>query len=204
MYIETLFGHQDSITDIDALSNQVCVTSGGRDKTVRNWKIEDESQLIFNAKDLGGNVDSIACVSDSLFVSGSDSGSISLWETGKKKPLFTKTFTHGKGTHESIINDEIISVGYCNWITSLASLPNTDLFASGSCDGKIRFYKISKDRKSFTELFQQDANGFVNSLSFFKKDDQVFLVACLGMEHKMGRWWRVKDAKNCVVVYKLG
>ncbi|GAA5872117.1 hypothetical protein JCM3774_002279 [Rhodotorula dairenensis] len=46
-YIETLFGHQDSILSIDALRGEMAVTAGGRDKTVRFWKVMEESQLVF-------------------------------------------------------------------------------------------------------------------------------------------------------------
>lgn len=48
-YIETLFGHQDKIYDLAVLKNEVAVTAGGRDKTLRFWKIKDESQLVFRA-----------------------------------------------------------------------------------------------------------------------------------------------------------
>lgn len=48
-YIETLFGHQDKIYDIAVLRNELAVTAGGRDKTVRYWKIKDETQLVFRA-----------------------------------------------------------------------------------------------------------------------------------------------------------
>ena len=43
------FGHQDRITGIDAGYRERAVTSGGRDGTVRVWKIVEESQLVFNA-----------------------------------------------------------------------------------------------------------------------------------------------------------
>ncbi|CEQ39458.1 SPOSA6832_00967 [Sporobolomyces salmonicolor] len=46
-YIETLFGHQDCIQSIDALRGELAVTAGGRDKTVRYWKVMEESQLVF-------------------------------------------------------------------------------------------------------------------------------------------------------------
>ncbi|GAA5904054.1 hypothetical protein JCM6882_003813 [Rhodosporidiobolus microsporus] len=46
-YIETLFGHQDQIQSIDALRGELAVTAGGRDKTVRYWKVTEESQLVF-------------------------------------------------------------------------------------------------------------------------------------------------------------
>lgn len=46
-YIETLFGHQDCIQSVDALRGELCATAGGRDKTVRFWKVAEESQLVF-------------------------------------------------------------------------------------------------------------------------------------------------------------
>jgi ribosomal RNA-processing protein 9 len=46
-YVETLFGHQDIIVGIDALRSENAVTAGSRDKTLRFWKIVEESQLVF-------------------------------------------------------------------------------------------------------------------------------------------------------------
>ena len=46
-YVETLFGHQDCVTSIDALRGEFAITSGGQDRTVRFWKIIDETQLVF-------------------------------------------------------------------------------------------------------------------------------------------------------------
>lgn len=86
-YIETLFGHQDQITDIDTLARERCVTTGGRDKTARMWKIVEESQLVFRGgatvkeKDGSGKVryaegclDRIALVDEDMFLTGGDSG----------------------------------------------------------------------------------------------------------------------------------
>lgn len=42
------FGHQDAITALDSLSRERCVTAGGRDRSVRVWKIAEESQLVFH------------------------------------------------------------------------------------------------------------------------------------------------------------
>lgn len=48
MLILHSFGHQDVITGLDSLSRECCVTAGGRDRTVRVWKIAEESQLVFH------------------------------------------------------------------------------------------------------------------------------------------------------------
>jgi ribosomal RNA-processing protein 9 len=46
-YVETLFGHQDTVLSMDALRSETVVSVGARDKSVRFWKIVDESQLVF-------------------------------------------------------------------------------------------------------------------------------------------------------------
>lgn len=43
---DTLYGHQSPILAIDALSKERCITSGA-DRTVRLWKIVEDSQLLF-------------------------------------------------------------------------------------------------------------------------------------------------------------
>lgn len=87
-YIETLFGHQDQITDIDTLGRERCVSTGGRDKTARVWKIVEESQLVYRGgiatKNpdqqsnrplyVEGSLDCIAQIDESMFVTGGDSG----------------------------------------------------------------------------------------------------------------------------------
>jgi len=52
VYVETLFGHQDKILAIDSLSKERCLTCGARDRSVRLWKIIEESQLLFNGTHL--------------------------------------------------------------------------------------------------------------------------------------------------------
>jgi len=47
-YVETLFGHQDTVLGLDALRAETAVSVGGRDKTVRFWKIVEETQMVFN------------------------------------------------------------------------------------------------------------------------------------------------------------
>lgn len=46
-YVETLFGHQDTVLSMDALRGETVISVGARDKSVRFWKIVDESQLVF-------------------------------------------------------------------------------------------------------------------------------------------------------------
>lgn len=71
-YVETLFGHQDACTSIDALSRERCLTSGGRDRTLRLWTILEESHLVYR----GGlaPIETARFINEDHFVSGADDG----------------------------------------------------------------------------------------------------------------------------------
>uniref|UniRef100_H2YCW4 Uncharacterized protein n=1 Tax=Ciona savignyi TaxID=51511 RepID=H2YCW4_CIOSA len=184
-YVETLYGHQDSVTACDSLIRERCVTAGGRDGTIRIWKIVEESQLVFHGHT--GSIDCVKFINEEQMISGSDDGSIALWGMMKKRPLVLIKNAH-------TLKDSSREV----WITSVASLRNSDLVATGSSDGFIRLWKCGD--KSLSPLFEIAVDGFVNDLAFVNNST---LVAAVGQEHKLGRWWRLKDSKNVAMIIPL-
>ncbi|XP_011676652.2 U3 small nucleolar RNA-interacting protein 2 isoform X1 [Strongylocentrotus purpuratus] len=194
-YVETLFGHQDAITGIDSLTRDRSITSGGRDNSIRVWKVLEESQLIFNGH--SGSIDCVKLINEDHFISGSEDGSIAVWSVMKKKPLSITRNAHPGpvGTSEGSNTKE-------NWISCVAALQGTDLVASaGSKDGTIRFWQCSEGYKTLSPTFQVTMEGFVNAMQF--SSDGTFLVAGVGQEHRLGRWWRLKEAKNSIVIVRL-
>lgn len=188
-YVETLYGHNSPVTSIDSLSRERAVSSGGRDRSIHIWKIPEDSQLLFYGH--GGSIECVSLVNEGNFFSGADDSSVCLWSVLKKKPLVTKQHAHGTTAgHKSE-----------DWISAVAALHYSDLVASGSKDGFVRLWKCGANFKSLIPLFEVPVKGFVNSLRFSKNGD--FLVAGVGQEHRLGRWWRVKDAKNGWVVIPL-
>ncbi|CAH0579210.1 unnamed protein product [Chrysodeixis includens] len=183
-YVETLFGHQSPITSIDALTRDRAITAGGRDSTVRIWKIAEESQLIFNGPI--GSLDEVKLLDEEHFVSGSDNGSLCIWSVLKKKPLCTVTEAHG--TENEVPR----------WITSLATLLNSDVFASGSYDFNIRLWRVCDQYRKIMPILSVKVSGCVNSMQFTSDGSQLY--AAVGQEHKTGRWFKFGSAKNGLLV----
>jgi len=89
-YIDTFYGHTDEVTCLVSGKKEKALT-GGNDFTCRVWKVVDQTQLLYKAHE--GYVDSVAYLNDELFVSGSQDGSIAVWNSGKKK-----THRHSKSS----------------------------------------------------------------------------------------------------------
>ena len=184
------FGHQDSVSCITSGISCDFLTGGGRDGSVRLWRTTDEVQLVFNHSQ-GAFIEVIDKINAELFVTVSDKGQISLWSTRKKTPICHKWNAHGVDP----INDSP------RWITAMAICHSSDLVATGSNDGFVRLWKVDQKSKSVSEVNQLEIVGFVNDLKFSR--DGSFLMAAVGQEHRLGRWSRLKEAKNQLICIPL-
>ena len=120
--------------------------------------------------------------------------------------------------------------GIARWVTSLGVLPCSDLVASGSSDGVVRLWEVrrrapprflrsdattSGAKTNLVRLSQADRGearsppalrevaeialpGFVNGLAIARTGR--FLLCATGQEHRLGRWERVRGARNAVFV----
>ncbi|CAI5745609.1 unnamed protein product [Peronospora destructor] len=179
-YIETLFGHQSEVNALDSLYKER-VVSCGRDRSVRVWKIPEETQLVFYGN--SGSMDCVKMITDEYYVTGGDDGSLSLWFNGRKKPVCVISNAHnGK------------------WISSVAVMPRTDLVASGSSDGQIRLWQADLQGRTLIPVSSIPMEGFVNALCFDLR--ARFLLAGVGQEHRLGRWEKLK-VKNGIAIIAL-
>jgi ribosomal RNA-processing protein 9 len=120
--------------------------------------------------------------------------SISLWDVNRKKPVFTYPIAHGINEHESE-SEGVIGTPY--WITALTTLPYSDLFASGSWDGYVRLWKIAENNRSFKQVGQIPVAGVVNDLQLLTTTAKITMLGVgVGQELSLGRWIRMKNAKN--------
>ncbi|KAG2134111.1 WD40 repeat-like protein [Suillus clintonianus] len=158
-----------------------------------------------------GSIECVALIDETTFVSGGDTGSICLWNTQKKKPVYTQTLCHG--FHEVQSSTEGL-VRTPRWITAVASLRYSDMFVSGSWDGEVRLWKLDQKLRSFSLVGSIPAPGVVNSLQLlvlprgaldnapWREKEQrpptkspvqpALLVVGLGQEHRLGRWLSLK------------
>lgn len=108
-----------------------------------------------------GSIDCVAFIDEATFLSGGDSGAIRLWSNNKKKAVYTHGLAHG--LHETHSETEGI-IRSPRWITALAVLRYSNVFASGSWEGIIRLWKLNGQNRSFSPLATIPAPGVINSL----------------------------------------
>ncbi|KAI8319994.1 WD40 repeat-like protein [Martensiomyces pterosporus] len=179
-------------------------------------KIQEHSELI---KKLASeqtefheeSIDAVAMVDEETYVTGSDSGALSLWSVHKKKPVFIQHVAHG--VQEDFVNDD----GYRTatrprWITALAAVPFTDLLVSASSDGFVRMWRMRPGKTQGFDLVNAiPVPGFVNGLAvremsasgdILSNRKDLILAVAIGQEPRLGRWAKEK-ARNAVKVFHL-
>ena len=187
-YVETLYGHQEAITALDALGQDLLL-SASEDRTVRLWKVAEETQLLF-ANGHGAPVDACAMLHTECFASGAQDGSLTLWSAKRKRYLATVPLAHGSA----------LWGGPC-WISALASPAYSDVLISGSCDGHVRFWHADEAERQLAPLCSAPVPGFVNALSVAPSGK--FVACAVGQEHRLGRWFKVPAARNSLCLIAM-
>jgi ribosomal RNA-processing protein 9 len=185
-FVEALYGHQAEINAVDALYRDRAVTVSN-DRSLRMWKIPEETQLVLKGHHKA-SLDCVAMIDEVHFVAGSQDGAMSLWHTSKKKPLAYVSNAHGSPT---------------NWITSLASIHNTDVVVSGSNDGWVKLWQADCDKRTLgpEPVGKYKVPGFVNGLACGSSGRVI--LAATGQEHRLGRWERDAKGRNGIHVARL-
>lgn len=197
LYTETLYGHQGPIT---ALSCHLLgrPLSTGRDRTLRAWKISDESHLIFRGGSKATAADCVASIKDDWCLTGHEDGAVSLWFTEKKKPVSYLE-------REDYCDESEIGASRGTSIVCADALRGSDLAMTGSNDGVLRLWQLktgkSVDDRGIVPLARIPVHGFVNGVAIGPKGR--FCVAAIGQEHRLGRWDRVAKAKNRFAIISL-
>jgi len=179
-YVTTCFGHIDSITDLDCFRKERAVTAG-LDKSIRLWKIPEQSQLVFSGAEAQ---ECVAMLTDEYWVSGGIYGSLHLWNIRKKKPVFTLKNIHGSNST----------------ISSIATVPYSDIIATGSGTGQIKLWRWLKSERKLQHFKDMNLPGWINQLKFSRSGN--YMVAAVGRDQKLGRWLPL-NVRNAVVTYNF-
>ena len=103
---------------------------------------------------------------------------------GSGRPTSSHTGSHGTDATN----------GEPRWVSALATKNNSDTVVSGSRDGYIGIWAVGEGFRSLKQVGQVSLSGFVNCLSISACGG--WLVAGVGQEHRLGRWWRDSSVKN--------
>jgi ribosomal RNA-processing protein 9 len=65
----------------------------------------------------------------------------------------------------------------------------------------LRLWKCGDGFKNLIPKLSIPVVGFVNSICF--TPDGSHVIVGVGQEHRLGRWWRIKEARNSILVIPL-
>lgn len=172
-----------------------------------------------------GSLECVSMLDDEHWVTGSDGGVLAVWNMMRKKPIYSLPNAHGRclpllgdrifdsQSVDSLLtelSDQQSELLYQHqqqpssnplWVTAVACMPYSDLLASGSRDGLIRLWRVRRDQRLLEPFMTVECPGFINALQF--SADGRFLVAAVGQEHRLGRWTRLREARNGLRVFEL-
>ncbi|EPE05727.1 small nucleolar ribonucleoprotein complex [Ophiostoma piceae UAMH 11346] len=217
--------------------------TGGSDR--KNKPASDAAPVDRNSLAHEGSMDRVAMIDDELFVTGSDNGALALWSTQKKKPLSVIPRAHGidaalsgREKYDAALADPTSAASQANpppapqprWITALRTIPYSDVVFSGSWDGCVRVWRLSKDKRKLEPVCALGAgaadsqastsssaasssspsfsiHGVVNDIAAFERGergrDGLSVVVAVGQQHRLGRWGQTDGARNGAVVFEI-
>lgn len=135
-YIETLFGHQDTVVGIAGgleVKQESCVSVGARDRTARLWKVVEESQLVFRG---GGTARQKGM---EKLRKGRFGG-----KTGVEDDAMANRFT--TDVHE----EDDAAIAYAEGSIDCVALLDSQLFVTGSDNGALSLWSTQRKKPVFT------------------------------------------------------
>ncbi|XP_062523140.1 U3 small nucleolar RNA-interacting protein 2-like [Corticium candelabrum] len=192
-------GHRSSIDCIKQI-NEDHFISGSQDGSLALWSLYKKKPTALVPVAHGGShiwTDKRGHKKDKIDENGHSSND------NASERIFRALAGESAATDDSVIEERSPNCddGLEAWITAVASIPNSDFVASGSSDGHVKFWECGDGCKSLTLQFSYPVIGFVNALAFAHSGS--FVAVGVGQEHRLGRWWTLKEARNSLIVIPL-
>jgi ribosomal RNA-processing protein 9 len=149
-------------------------------------------------KYMEGSLDCCGHIDEDHFVSGGDSGTLSVWSITRKKPVFNLNLAHGINP-ENLQPYPILSIAIC---------PYTDVVITGSYSGAVKFWKINTQGKfNVEELISYEVEGYINGISICMSNEspkadlegktpEFTALLAVGRHFSHGRWNFEKFGRN--------
>lgn len=190
-FMETLYGHTKPVIAMDALYQDRIFTCG-LDSSCRVWKLETESQLVFEGKKEMHSFDCLTAIDHDTVVTGSQANTLSLWNTKKRKPIDVVHNAHSSQTYSHLGTErygptvQTLYQPVENWVSAVHSVYSTDLVASGSSDGFLRFWQTNIKQQTLKQLFAIPIAGYINGIQLALGGK--FVLVSVGKNNRLGSW----------------
>eukprot|EP00759_Apiculatamorpha_spiralis_P027729 PhF_6_TR30439/c0_g1_i1/m.44688/K14793/RRP9; ribosomal RNA-processing protein 9 len=211
LQMDTFYGHTASMYAVAAGSKEACFTVG-EDREPRLFKIDVAKHNMYGAQQEG--IECVTNIRDDLYVVGTVNGTLAVYSTLKSSVQATYPFSHsygfiGDGTgFEQVVPPKVAEAptafnGNAIWAMTKLGGPTLQnhVVVTGSCDGRIRFWKIGPAGNSIHEIASVEVEGIVSGITSSMEGRVV--VAAVGREPRRGRWHTWSSATNSLVLCKV-
>ncbi|CAG0897819.1 unnamed protein product [Cyprideis torosa] len=208
-FIRRFRGHRGPVTGVAFRKGSRELYSASMDRSLKVWNLEEMTyvQTLFGHQD---GVQALCALSRPRAVScGGRDATLRVWKVAEETQLvYNGSEEEGSMDCLALLNDETIvtgsEAGWRPFDLLVCSEVRCFLSPAGSSDGVVRVWRHlegAAGRSRLEPLLEHPLVGFVNCLRFLPHGGG--LLCAVGQEHRLGRWWRDKKAKNSVCVLRF-
>lgn len=160
------YGHETLITSLSgqrssmSSHNNTRILSSSTDNTIRLWKIEANTQMVYRGRRMDQSIECCSMASYQHFITGDVNGSVNLFSADKKKSIYSvkvdmSVIYNHQNAHGVDESGNHVNLTGGKWIVSCNCLPFTNVLATGSYDDCIRLWDINPtNRENDGELLK--------------------------------------------------
>ncbi|KAF7693446.1 hypothetical protein HF521_008762 [Silurus meridionalis] len=188
-------GHRDAVSGLAFRKGTHDLYSASHDRSIKVWNVDENAYV----ETLFGHQDAITALDclgrERCVTAGGRDRTVRVWKIAEETQLVFQG-------HDSLMKNTWFQEGMTAvCLSGPCGAHNSDTIASGSHNAAVQLWKCLPGFRGLEPIFSVPVNGFVNSLKF--SNTGKFLVAGVGQEHRLGRWWRIKEAKNGLYIIPL-